>query len=94
NAWPEDDPARVQRFNQLLHQAAARHPSDTAVIDVNRVLCPSGRYQSTVSGKVVRWSDGVHVTAAGAAVVAPVLTNGLLRLADANSGPGAARQSP
>jgi hypothetical protein len=60
--FAENDPARVNRFNQLLRDAAARHPG-TVVIDLGRYTNPSGHYTATVRGIRMR-KDGVHYTAA------------------------------
>ncbi|WP_433041436.1 acyltransferase family protein [Dactylosporangium sp. CS-033363] len=79
--WPEDDPARVDAWNRLLAKAAATHPSRPAVLDLNRVLCPSGTFAWTVAGVRVR-SDGLHLTPDGVrAVVAPWLAPKLTELA-------------
>jgi peptidoglycan/LPS O-acetylase OafA/YrhL len=67
--YPEDEPDRVRRWNALLRAAAARHPAEVRVADVNAVLGPDGRYTPTVAGVVVR-SDGLHLTPAGSALLA------------------------
>ena len=71
--WPEDDPARVNRYNALLRQVAAASNGAAVVADVNARLCPDGHYTTTINGVTVRFSDGVHVTAAGASMIAPWL---------------------
>lgn len=73
NPWPEDDPARVDRYNHLLGQVAAASHGAAVVADVNARLCPDGRFTSTIGGVTVRFSDGIHVTAAGAALISPWL---------------------
>ncbi|MFI5914419.1 acyltransferase family protein [Dactylosporangium sp. NPDC051541] len=79
--WPEDQPERVDTWNRLLTAVAAGHPSHPARLDLNRVLCPEGRFTWTVGGIRVR-SDGLHITPAGVRqVVAPWLAPQLLRLA-------------
>ncbi|MDX6275197.1 MAG: hypothetical protein QOJ92_2407 [Frankiales bacterium] len=70
--YPENDPARVDRFNQLLRAAVARHPGKAFVVDLGRRSCPDGHYTSTVDGIKIR-SDGVHFTSAGARWLAPWL---------------------
>ena len=62
--WPEDDPARVNRFNQLLREVAAKHPGRVRIIDFNKKTGPNGVYQRVVSGVGLR-SDGVHFTPQG-----------------------------
>ncbi len=70
--WPEDDPARVDRFNELLREVAADAGPGVAVFDLNAVLGPDGRYTPEIGGVEVRY-DGVHLTGAGARLVAPGL---------------------
>jgi peptidoglycan/LPS O-acetylase OafA/YrhL len=67
--WPENDPARVDRFNQLVRQAASRHPG-IVLFDLNALVSPDNRYASVIAGVPVRSSDGVHFTKDGAAYVA------------------------
>ena len=75
---PENDPARVNRFNQLLLEAAGRHPG-THVVDLGRYTNPNGHYASSVEGVRMR-KDGVHYTAAACAWFAPGLAQ-LIRAA-------------
>jgi hypothetical protein len=51
--------------NHLLAGVAARHPGTVTVVDLNRILEPSGHYQSAVDGVTVRWADGVHISKQG-----------------------------
>jgi lysophospholipase L1-like esterase len=67
--WPEDDPRRVDRFNQILRAVAQRHPGGVQVVDVGRALSPHGRYTSRIGGVTVRTDDGIHVTPEGAKVL-------------------------
>ena len=48
--WPFDDPARVIRYNQLLRQAAARHPGVASIGDLDAQFCPANTY-SVVGGR-------------------------------------------
>jgi hypothetical protein len=64
--WSEDEPARVDRFNQILRGAVARYPGRVTVLDLNRLVSPGGRYVRTVDGVVVRAADGIHFDAVGA----------------------------
>ncbi len=70
---PEDSPARVQDFNNILTQVAARHPGVVSVVDLNRILDPHGQFQSTIDGITVRWADGIHVSEAGGEWLQPIL---------------------
>jgi peptidoglycan/LPS O-acetylase OafA/YrhL len=65
--WPEDDPRRVDRFNQILRVIARRHPDVVQVVDVGGALSPKGRYTRRIAGVAVRTDDGTHVTPEGAA---------------------------
>ncbi len=58
--WPENDPQRLARFNQLLREAAARHPTKTTVVDLKAFVCPGGKYVATLDGYLIRSSDGIH----------------------------------
>ncbi len=62
--YDEDQPNRVDAFNLLLHRAAAARPGQVLVLDLNRLVCPAGRYTDSVGGLLVR-SDGLHFTPAG-----------------------------
>lgn len=72
-SWPEDQPARVNSYNAMIRQIAAANPDKVKVLDLNKVLDPNGHYTSVLDGKVVRFSDGIHVNPTGAALVAPWL---------------------
>jgi len=69
--WPQDDPARVDRYNQLLEAVARRHPGVVSVVPLNRFLDPAGHFTWTLDGRVVRQGDGVHTTLAGGTYLAP-----------------------
>ncbi len=69
--WPQDDPARVDRLNQLIDQVAGRHPGVVSVVPLNRFLDPAGHFTWTLDGHVARQGDGVHTTLAGGTYLAP-----------------------
>jgi hypothetical protein len=69
--WPENDPARVARLNDILRDAAARHPGVT-LVDLGGHTNPGGRFASTVAGVAMR-QDGVHYTVQACAWFAPWL---------------------
>ena len=71
--YPEDDPARVTSFNQLLVQAHARHPATSRLVDLDAIVCPGGTYTSTLDGVTIRTTDGVHFPITGVAPVAAKL---------------------
>ena len=66
NRWSEDDPARVDRFNQILRETVARHPGRVTLLDLNRLVSPGGRYVRTIDGVDVRAADGIHFHPEGA----------------------------
>jgi len=61
--WPENDPARVDRFNGLLRELVAENRS-LELIDLGARTSPGTTYVDTVDGVAVR-SDGVHYSPAG-----------------------------
>ena len=71
--WPEDDPARVAVYNELVRQVAAAHPLTDSVVDLNGAACPNGKFASTVNGVLMRRPDGVHFTLAGGVALVPTL---------------------
>jgi hypothetical protein len=81
--YPEDQPARVDAWNDLLRATAARHRDTVTLLDLNRVVCPDGRFTWKVGDVRIR-SDGLHYTPAGVQrIIAPWL---LPRLADVATG--------
>src|SRR5665213_1269759 len=82
--WPEDDPARVDRYNALLRQVAAASGGRVVVADVKAKLDPGGRFTTTIDGKVVRFADGIHVTPVGAKLISPWLLSRAADLGTAN----------
>jgi hypothetical protein len=65
SVFPEDQPDRVTAFNRDLAQVAVDERGKVTLVDLNRVLCPHGRFQTVVDGVVARWPDGIHITPAG-----------------------------
>jgi hypothetical protein len=78
-AAPENDPARVVRFNALLRELATADPTVT-LIDLGGRISPGGAYASSVDGVTVR-SDGVHLSRAGVAWIGDWLLPQLAALA-------------
>ncbi len=76
-----DQPARVERWNQLVAEAVGRHPNDTRLADVHGALCPTGTFSAAVDGVLARWDDGIHLTAGGGRLVARTLVPELMSLA-------------
>jgi len=69
--WPENDPARVDRFNDLLRQLVTVDPTLT-LIDLGARTSPGATYVDVVDGVAVR-SDGVHYSRAGVEWIGPWL---------------------
>jgi hypothetical protein len=78
--WPEDEPERVDRWNVLVRQVAAAHPTDVLLVDLAARVSPAGHFTYAVDGVQVR-SDGVHFTAAGVRWLAPWLVPQLVTAA-------------
>jgi peptidoglycan/LPS O-acetylase OafA/YrhL len=79
--WPEDQSERVDRFSTLLRDFASRHTDRVSVIHLGRLMDPQGRhrYSPYISGVFARY-DGVHITPAAAALLAPDLLPQLIAL--------------
>ena len=58
--WPQDAPARVDRYNQLVREVAAANPHVVTLFDLGALVCPAGRFTLTVDGVTVRAPDGIH----------------------------------
>jgi hypothetical protein len=71
--WDEDDPARVDRLNQLIVEVAAGHRRTVSVVPLHRWLDPDGHYAYRIDGQVMRFADGVHTTEAAGTYLAPRL---------------------
>ncbi len=88
--WPENDPKRLARFNELLRAAAARHPTKATVVDLKAIVCPGGKYVTTLDGYLIRSSDGIHFPHAAIPPVAAQLLPKLRALAVNNQQPKSA----
>lgn len=58
--WPEDSPARIAVYNDLLRQVASQHPGTVYVQDLHSLICPDDTYHETLNGVQIRQPDGVH----------------------------------
>ncbi len=84
--WPQQidldrsqyNPAWIDRWNALLRETAARNPGKVKVLDLNKVLDPSGHWTDSVDGVTVRISDKMHLTVAGAELAAAALVPQML----------------
>jgi hypothetical protein len=73
--YPEDQPARADRWNTLLGSVIGKRP-DVTLLDLNQKLCPNGYYTSKVDGIKMR-IDGVHPTPEAVKWLTPWLTDAL-----------------
>ncbi len=71
--WPEDNPARVRRYNAMLYQVARSDPHKVFVVDLNKIADPKGHFQEYIDGVEVRYTDGIHWTYQGDCWLAPRL---------------------
>ncbi len=71
--WPADSPRRLAIYNGLVRHVASTHRSTVTLVDLHRMLCPGGRYTSTIDGMVVRSPDGIHVLGTAGAFYGPRL---------------------
>ena len=79
--YPENLPSRVDSWNRLLLQVAARYPDVTTVINLNRILDPGGSFASIVDGIEVRYpEDGIHISVGGGEWLQPLVLPEIARL--------------
>ena len=77
--WPEDDPARVDRFNAILREVAARYADRVAVLDLNAHTSRNGQYTPVIDRVNLRF-DGVHFSPEGSNWLAPWLFDALTQV--------------
>jgi hypothetical protein len=69
--FPEDTRQRVDAWNSLLAAVATRHAAHPVLLDLQRIVCPQGRFTWTVGHVRIR-SDGLHFTPRGVQqIIAP-----------------------
>ena len=78
--FPEDQPDRVRQFNRIMARVAAAQPGAVTLVDLNRLICPAGIFQSVVDGLTVRWPDGIHISPAGGKWIQPQVLVTVARL--------------
>ncbi|HKD97404.1 MAG TPA: acyltransferase family protein [Micromonosporaceae bacterium] len=79
--YDEDLPARVDAWNQLVREEQAKHPKQVTILDLNKVVCPDGKFTWSLDGFRIR-SDGLHYTPAGVQrIIAPWLLPKLAQIA-------------
>ncbi len=70
--WPEDKPARVDRWNAIVRAVAAAGSGRVSIVDLWHRMDPHGYYQPVVDGVQLRY-DGVHLTAQAGRWLSPWL---------------------
>ena len=80
---PNDDPAQDQQYlhlDELLRTFAAQHTDSVTVVDLAKIVCPSGPpCPVDVDGVDLRPNDGGHFAGDGPAWVAPRLMDAIMR---------------
>jgi peptidoglycan/LPS O-acetylase OafA/YrhL len=88
--WPQDSIERLDIYNRLVRQVAAKHPGQVSTFNLNALVCPRNTYESAIKGHTVRDSDGIHLAASAQPVINPIIfpiiaTLGAERRAEAQS---------
>jgi peptidoglycan/LPS O-acetylase OafA/YrhL len=97
--FSENDPARTTAFNALLAGVARQRSSVVTLVDLNRMLDPTGQYQPAVDGVSVRTTDGIHISVPGGEWLQPQILPTVVargrqaRAAVATAGSGDTRSS-
>ncbi len=84
--FSENDPARAKAFNAVLAGVARRRSKVATLVDVNRMLDPSGQYQAVVRGVPARTSDGIHISVPGGEWLQPQILPTVVALGHAARG--------
>jgi len=58
--WPNDSAKRVNAYNRLLHKVADQHPQKVSVVNLDGIVCPAGKFETTIDNVKVRAPDGIH----------------------------------
>jgi peptidoglycan/LPS O-acetylase OafA/YrhL len=84
--FSENDPARARAFNAVLSSVARHRSNEVTLVDVNRMLDPSGQYQAVVDGIPARTSDGIHISVPGGEWLQPQILPTVVALGRAARG--------
>ena len=85
--WPENDPARVDAFNQIVRDVAAGRPDVVRVIDFEAMVCPGGQYVAGIDGVPLRY-DGIHIDPAAGPYLTPRLLPDIVRVGEERTNGG------
>jgi peptidoglycan/LPS O-acetylase OafA/YrhL len=78
--WDINQPIRTNEYNALVRKTVARYPKVASVIDLNRILDPSGIYTSAIDGVPVRDDDQEHISLYGGMFLRPRILPELVQL--------------
>lgn len=90
--WPTGSPSRLDVYNRLVREAAARFPGIASVFDLDALVCPGGSYHQSVDGVQVRLADGVHFTPNAGAYLGPRIWPSIVRVGLIERRAGTVRQ--
>ncbi len=71
---------RAVAFNDVLEGVARHRGSQVTLVDVGRMLDPSGQYQSVVDGITTRTTDGIHISVPGGEWLQPQILPTVVQL--------------
>jgi peptidoglycan/LPS O-acetylase OafA/YrhL len=78
---PAGDTSRHALINSMLAAAAAEDPSQTEVLNIDKVVSPGHHYDETVNGQDCRF-DGIHFSIYCASLLQPVVLGSARELID------------
>jgi peptidoglycan/LPS O-acetylase OafA/YrhL len=78
--WDINQPVRTDDYNALVRQVVAKSGGRASIVDLNRLLDPSGTYTSYLDGVRVRNPDDEHVSVLGGMFLRPLILPTLVRL--------------
>jgi peptidoglycan/LPS O-acetylase OafA/YrhL len=78
--WDINQPVRTNEYNALVRRVVARFPGRASVIDLNRLVDPTGKYTSYLDGVRVRNPDDEHISVPGGMLLRPLILPTLVRL--------------
>lgn len=82
--WDMNLPSRTVAYNADVASVVAANPSKAAVINLNALLDPAGRYTSFIDGVRVRSTDDEHISKAGGEWLRPKLLPQIAALGSAH----------
>lgn len=77
--WPTDAAVRLDAYNKIVREVAARVGSRASVFPLDALVCPGGAFQRVLDGVPVRAPDGVHFSATAGRYLGPRIWPFVLR---------------